>query len=152
MTPELQALAPPFQRLQDCLGAGGKATLQHGEREADGEAALLVAFLLEPVGAVHLLAHVLGDRLVQVLLAKGQLVGDRVGAALGEQRRALEGLQVLLDHAAHQALGVDRVHAVAEPALEPVGVQQRQKQLEVLLLAGVRGRGHQQQVPGVPAE
>ena len=71
MTPELQALAPPFQRLQDCLGAGGKATLQHGEREADGEAALLVALLPEPVGPIHLFPDVLGDRLVQVLFGVG---------------------------------------------------------------------------------
>ena len=44
------------------------------------------------------------------------------------------------------------MHRVAVTALEPVAVQQRHEQLEVLLLARVRGRGHQQQVPGVPAE
>ena len=45
---------------------------------------------------------------------------------------------------------VRRVHAVADLALEPVGVEQRHEQLEVLLLAGVRRRRHQQEVPGVP--
>ena len=148
----LQALVPPFQRLQDRLGTGGEPALQHGEREADGGAALEVARLLELVGVGHLLADVLGDRLVQLLLGVGQLVGDGVGAALGEQRPAVEGLQVFLDHAAHQPVGVHRVHRVPVPALEPVGVQQRQEQLEVLVPSRVRGRGHQQQVPGVPAE
>ena len=42
--------------------------------------------------------------------------------------------------------------AVAVPPLEPVAVQQRQEQLEILLLAGVWGRGHEQQVPGDQAE
>ena len=37
-------------------------------------------------------------------------------------------------------------------ALEPVAVKQRQEQLEVLLLAAVRRRGHQQQVAGDVAE
>ena len=41
---------------------------------------------------------------------------------------------------------------LAVAALEPVRVQQRQERLEVLFLAAVRGRGHQQQVPGDPAE
>ena len=35
----------------------------------------------------------------------------------------------------------------AELALEPVRVEQRQEELEVLLLAGVRRGGHQQEVP-----
>ena len=38
--------------------------------------------------------------------------------------------------------------AVAELAVEAVGVQQRQKDLEVLLLAVVGGGGHQQEVAG----
>ena len=38
--------------------------------------------------------------------------------------------------------------AVAELALEPVGVEQRHEELEVLLLAVVRRRGHQQEVAG----
>ena len=38
--------------------------------------------------------------------------------------------------------------AAAEPPLEPVAVDQRHKQLEIGLLAVVRGRRHQQQVPG----
>lgn len=37
---------------------------------------------------------------------------------------------------------------IAEPALEPVAVQKGKEQLEVLILAGVRRGGHQQEVPG----
>jgi len=44
------------------------------------------------------------------------------------------------------------VHAVAKPPLEPVGIQQGHERLEVLLLARVRRRGHQQQVAGDAAE
>ena len=39
----------------------------------------VLQFLL---GSVHLVADVLGDRLVQVLLLVGELIRDRVGAAL----------------------------------------------------------------------
>ena len=105
----LQALVAAFQGLEDRLGAGGEPALEHGEREADGGAALEIAGLLELVGVGHLLADVLGDRLVQVLLGFGQLVGDGVSTAFREERLALEGLEVFLDHAPHQALGVHRM-------------------------------------------
>ena len=42
--------------------------------------------------------------------------------------------------------------AVAELAVEAVGIEQRQEELEVLFLAVVRRRRHQQQVAGVRAE
>ena len=144
----LQALVASFERLEDRLGRGRQAPLQDREGEADGEAALLVTGVAQPVGEVHLVADVLRDGVVEDLLVLGQLVGDGVGAALGEQRLALERLEVLLDHAAHQPVGVHGVHRVAVPALEPVGVEQRHEQLEVLFAARVRGRGHQQEVPG----
>ena len=142
----LQAPPPASQRLVDRLRRGGQAALQDGEREADDGAAAALAFRLEPVGAVHLLADVLGDPLVQQRLVVGQRVRGRVGAALGEQRPAVEVEQLLLHHAAHQVRRIDHVRGVARFALEAVGVEQRQEQLEVLLLAGVRRRRHQQQV------
>ncbi len=64
----------------------------------------------------------------------------------GKSGRAVELEQVLLHHAAHQVGHVDLVHAVAELALEAVAVEQRQEELEVLFLAVVRRRGHQQEV------
>ena len=50
------------------------------------------------------------------------------------------------DHAAHQVGDVDLVDAVAEAALEAVAVEQGEEELEVLFLAVVRGRRHQQEV------
>jgi hypothetical protein len=44
------------------------------------------------------------------------------------------------------------VHAVAELAVEAVGVEQREEELVVLFLAVVRGGGHQQEVAGVGAD
>src|SRR5450756_2471154 len=41
---------------------------------------------------------------------------------------------------------------VAVPAFKTVAIEQRQEQLEVLFLAGVRGRGHEQQVPRDPTK
>ena len=96
--------------------------------------------------------HVLRDGLVERGLDVGELVVDGVGPALREERRAVELDQLLLHHAAHEVGGIDLVNAVAELAVEAVGVEQRQEELEVLLLAVVRRGGHQQQVPRVRAE
>ena len=98
----LQPLGTAYEALVDRLRAGGQTALQHGEREADG----VLALAAEPLGAVHPLADVVGDLLVQVVLQRGQLVGHGLGDALGEELLALEGEQVLLDHAAHDPLGV----------------------------------------------
>ena len=142
--PALQPLAAAAQRLVDRLGRGGEAALQDREREADRARALVV---LQRLGAVELLAHVVGDRLVELRLGVGELVGHGVGDALGEERRGVELEQVLLDHPAHQVRDVRRVDAVAEAALEAVAVEQRHEELEVLFLAVVRRRRHQQEVP-----
>ena len=96
--------------------------------------------------------HVVGDGLVERGFDVGELVVDRVGPALGEERRAVELDQLLLHHAAHEVGGIDLVDAVAELAVEAVGVEQRQEELEVLFLAVVRRGRHQQQVARVRAE
>jgi hypothetical protein len=57
-----------------------------------------------------------------------------------------------LDHAAHQVRGIDLVHAVAELAVEAVGIEQREEKLEILFLAVVRRCRHQQQVADMRAE
>jgi hypothetical protein len=139
----LQPLAPAAERLVDRFRRRGEAPLQDREREADRAGALVV---LQRLGAVELLAHVLGDVLVQVRLRGRELVRHRVGDALREERRAVELAEALLDHAPHQVGGVDPVHTVAEAALEPIAIEQREEELEVLLLAVV-GRGrHQEEV------
>ena len=138
-----QALAAPAQRLVDGLGRRRQAALQDGEGEPDGAGAAVV---LQRLGAVELLAHVVGDRLVEAGLGRRQLVGDRVGDALRKQRRAVEGEQPFLHHAAHQVGDVHRVRAVAEAALEAVAVQERHEELEVRFLAVVRGGRHEQEM------
>ena len=76
----------------------------------------------------------------------GQPVGHRIGDAFGKQGPAVELEQALLHHAPHQVGDVDLVDAVAEAAFEAVAVEQGEEELEVLLLAVVRGRRHQQEV------
>ena len=147
----LEPLAAAAERLIDRLGRGGKPPLQDGEREPDDVSATAFALGLQPVGAVHLLAHVLGDLRVEQRFLGRERVVDGVGAALGEERLALERQQLLLDHPAHQPLRVERLRALARLALEAVWVDQRHEQLEVLRLAAVRGRRHQQQVARDPA-
>ena len=144
----LEAPGPALQRPQDRLRARRKPALQDREREADGIAALAV----ELGGTVHPLSDVGRHLLVEVLLELGELVRDRLGDPLGEQRLALEREQVLLDHAAHHTRGVGGVHLLLVLALEAVAVQQREEELEVLFLAAVRGGRHQQEVTGDVAE
>ena len=133
----------------DRLRRGGQAPLQDRQGEADRAGALVV---LEGVGTIELLAHVLGDLSVEVRLGIGELVGHRVGDALGKEGPTVELEEVLLDHSAHQVGDLDLVHAVAEAPLEAVTVEERQEELEVLLLAVVGRRGHQQEVPGEARE
>ena len=104
------------------------------------------------VGLAHFRLHVVRDGLVERGLDVGELVVDRVGPALGEERRAVELDQLLLHHAAHEVGGIDLVDAIAELAVEAVGVEQREEKLEVLLLAVVRRGRHQQEVAGAGTE
>ena len=151
-SPPAAGVREPFlaaaERLVDGLRAGGEPPLEGGEGEADRPFARAV----ELVGLAHFRLDVFRDGLVQRGLDVGERVVDGVGLALREQRRAVELDQLLLHHPAHQVGGIDLVDAVAELAVEAVGVEQREEELEVLLLAVVRRGGHQQQVPGVLAE
>ena len=79
----LEALASATERLVDGLRRRCQASLQDGEREADCSGALVV---LQRLGAVELLTHVLGDFLVEPRLGVGELVWDRVGDPFGEKR------------------------------------------------------------------
>ena len=69
-----------------------------GEREADRVA----AFAVELRGAVHPLANVGRDLLVEILLEVGQLVRDGLCDPLREQRLTVEREEVFLDHAPRQ--------------------------------------------------
>jgi len=124
-----------------------RRSLQDGEREAHGGAPPLLARPGQPVGPVHLLPHILCDLVVEGGFRVGERVVDRVGQALGEERRPIELEELFLDQPAHQVGGVDVVDATAEPAFEAVPVQQRHEELEVLRLATVRCRAHEQEMP-----
>ena len=118
--------------------------MEHGEGEADDVAPPRG----ETLGPVHLLGHIGGNCIVEVLLGRGELEGHGVGTALWEQGTSVEAKKLLLDHPAHQVGGVDLSRGRASPAFEAVLVQEGQEELEVLVLTSVRGGGEQQQVAG----
>jgi hypothetical protein len=97
--------------------------------------------VLERLGAVELLADVLGDVPVEAGLRVREFVGDRVSDALWEERAAVELEQVLLDHPPHQVGDLDLVDAVAKPPLEPVRVEEREEEQS----SSAVGRRRQQQ-------
>ena len=142
---------PPFQALVDRRRGGSEAALQNGEGETHVHPAPLVG-RGEPLGAVHLLPHVAGDRFVEGGLRFAQLVLGGVGASFREERRPVEAAEFLLGQAAEHVARILRVRAGTEPALEAVRVEEGEEELEVLLLAVVRGRRHQQEVAGAVPE
>ena len=145
----LQPLAAAFQGLIDRLRARRQPPLQPGEGEPDRTFPLVV---LDPVGLVHLLPDVLGDLLIEGGLCIGERVRDRLRDPLWEEGCPVEFQEVLLHHPAHQVGNVHFVGAIPELSIEPVRIQQGEEELEVLLLAVVRRRRHQEQVPGMGAE
>jgi hypothetical protein len=58
-----------------------------------------------------------------------------VGEALREERLTIEPHQMLFHQPTHEVRDIHPVDAVAEAALETVASQERQKELEVLLLS-----------------
>ncbi len=137
-----EAFSAALERLEDGLGAGGETALEGSERKADRAFALAV----ELVGLAHFRLHIIRYRFVERGFEVGEFVIDRVGAALREERCAVELDQLLLHHAAHEVGAIHLVDAVAKLAVEAVGVEQREEQLEVLLLAVVRRGRHQQEM------
>lgn len=121
-------------------GDDASLPLEQGEGEANRALSLLVA---ELVGVDELAPDIFRHRLVQLLLRLAEGVFDGAGPAFREQRLALHGHQLLLDHAAHDVGDVGDMDAVAGLALEPVAVEQGKEEMEVLVLAVV-GRGRQE--------
>ena len=185
--PCLQPLAAAAKALVDRGGRGGETALEDLQGEADVPLPLLVAGR-EALRAVHLLAHVVGDRGVEGGFAAAQRVVHGMGAPLREQRAAVEAKQLLLGEPSQQiaripmgcavppgcvvspgcavptgcaaapgcAVSPERaispVHAIPEAALEAVRVEQGHEELEVFLLAVVRGCGHEQEMAAAGAE
>ena len=148
----LQTLAPALERAVDRLGRGRKPPLQGGERKPNRYAAPPLSLCAQPLSPIHLLADVLGNALVEQRLLIRQGRARAVSAPLRKQRPPVEAQQLLLDQPPHHVARVDLVLPIAEATLEAVGIEQREEQLEVLLLAGVRGSGHQEEVARERAE
>ena len=140
----LEPILPTPKRLVDRSGAGGESTLQDGEREADGA----LATAIEGFRPVVLLADVIGDFGVELGLVFRELIPGDVGPSLGEEFRPIEPVELLLHPPQHEVGGIGDVHAVPGPALEAIAVEQGEEEFEVLLLAVVRRRRHEQQIPG----
>jgi hypothetical protein len=79
--PGFELFAAAAERHVNGLRAGGQAALKLRQRKAHRALALAI----EPVGAVHFVAHVVGHLVVQQHLGIGQGVVDGVGAALGNR-------------------------------------------------------------------
>ena len=146
--PAFETFSAALEGLEDGLRAGGEAALEGSERKADRAFALAIKL----VGLAHFRFHVLRDRFVERGFEVGELVVDCVGASLREKWRAVELDQLLLHHAANEVGAIHLVNAVAELPVEAVGVEEREEQLEVLLLAVVRRGRHQQEMARLRAE
>ncbi len=137
-----EAFFTAFERLVDRLGTGGQATLKGGERETDRP----LSRTGQLVGLAHFGFDVICNSLVERGLRFGERVVDGVCLPFREERRVVELDEFFLDHPPHQIGNIDLVDAVAEFAIEPIRIQQRQKELKIFFFAVVwRGR-HQQQM------
>src|SRR5262249_48325243 len=91
--PTFESFAAPFQRLIDRFRRRGQSALKDRESEADRAFASLV---LQRVGAVELVADVVGHLPIQGCLGIRKLVADRIGPALREERGPVELQKLLL--------------------------------------------------------
>jgi hypothetical protein len=85
--PRFEPFATAPQRAIDRGGRRGEPALQYLQREAHVVSPLVVAKIVE---VAHLVAHVLGDRGIELRFEVRELVLDRVRLALREERRAVE--------------------------------------------------------------
>ena len=76
---------------------------------------------------------------------RAEAVVHRGGDPLSEETLALEGQEVLLDQTTHDVLGL-REACLAKSSPKPIGIEQRQKEEEVLVAAVVGRCGEQQQI------
>src|SRR5262249_44646918 len=123
----LQSLPTAAQRVEDRRGRGGKAALQYLQGEANVVPPLVVA---EIVQVAHLIAHVLGDRSIELSFEIRELVLDRIRLTLGEEWCAIELAQFLLGEATHEAGHVHLASALARPTFKAVGIEKAHEQLE----------------------
>src|SRR5207249_1119415 len=132
-------------RLVNRLRTRSKSPLQGDHSEADDGPPLALTSPLESLHAIHLPAHIVRYRRVEVILGRREIVEGRVGAALWEQRGLVELEQILLHKPTHQVASI-RFLAGPRMPLKPVRIDQLKEGLEVLLLAIVGSGGEKQEV------
>ena len=120
--------------------------MKAGESEADNS----TLAPRQTVGAVHLVADVVGHPFIELRLRLGERELHRRGPALWEEGPTIEAQQLLLDHPAPEVGGV--VGCPAAAALEAVGVKQRKEELEVLRVTGMGRGGEEEEMPGDPTQ
>jgi hypothetical protein len=142
----VEALQPPLEGAQQRVGRAGQPPLEDAHSQPHRRAvqnACLVVVLLE----------VVRGRVVQLLLAGGEVVAQRVALALG-----IDGAAVVVDHlflgAPHEVplarlgrVGVEGVHR-----RERLRLQQAPERVVGEVLAHMRRRGEQQQVLRAPRQ
>ena len=144
-----QPLPAAAQRLENGFGAGRQTALQASQ----GKAHAAAVPGLQLIRLAHFFPYVAGHGLVKRLFRFREAIVQGVGTALGEQTRVVEFEKVFLDHTAHDVGDIDLCcRAFAEFAVKALGIEQGEKKLKILFLAVVRRGGHQQKVPGLPAQ
>jgi hypothetical protein len=68
----------------------------------------------------------------------------RRGSALGKQLRAVELAQLLFRQPTHEIGDIDLLLCAARTSFENVGIDERHEKLEILVVAVMRRRRHQQ--------
>ncbi len=117
--------------------------MQDGEREPNRARPFIVG---ERLRTIKFFAYVVRHFPVKFSFGVRKLVRHRIRDAFREERRAVKLEQVFLNHSPHQVRNVCLMNAVAKSAFKAVAVEQRHKELKVLLLSVMRGRSHQQKV------
>src|SRR5690606_40194070 len=96
----------------------------------------------------HPRSDVLGDGVIEALLHRRQLVLDGDRTPLREKSPAIEGQQAFLHVAAHQVGRFGNLVSDPGTSSETIRIEERQEELEVLVLAVVWRGSEQQEVAG----
>src|SRR5207248_401915 len=115
-----EPFAPTPERLVDGFWRRSQAELKDREGEANRPRTFVV---LQRLGSVEFLAHVIRDLFIQPRFRIRQLVGNSLGDPLWEQRSAVEFQKRLLHHASHEVRRIHGVNTVPESALESVAIE-----------------------------
>ncbi len=130
------------QRLINRLRGGREPPLQRCECESNA----ILALAVQAVRAVKLLAHICGYVVVQRFLGLRELVRNGIRPTFWEERTTVEFEQLLLDQPTHHIGYVRHSGTASMPHTKAIRINKRHEQLEIIRLAVMRSRGHQQEV------